>query len=102
MKPKHFAYVYDKRGRLLAVGENQYDRTHPVQHRYGRRCGEPNRVYLHAEVAAIIKAMRRGTPYMILVTRHYADGTPAPSKPCPACALAIKEAGILPHNVRHT
>jgi deoxycytidylate deaminase len=102
MKPKHFAYVYDRRGRLLAVGENQYDRTHAVQYRYARRSGEPMRVYLHAEMAAIIKALKRGTPHMILVTRHFADGTPAPSKPCPACWLAIKEAGILPRNVRHT
>jgi hypothetical protein len=45
-------------------------------------------------VAAIIKALKRGVPHRILVVRYYADGRPAPSKPCPACALAIKEAGI--------
>ncbi len=68
MKPKHFAYIYDRRGRLLACGENQYDRTHVRQFSYARRTGEPNRVYLHAEVAAIIKALKRGVPHMIVVT----------------------------------
>ncbi len=94
MKPRHYAHVYDKRGRLLAVAENSYVQTHPRMARLARRVGEPNRVYLHAEVSAIIKALKRGEPYEIRVYRHFKDGSPAPSKPCPACMLAIKEANI--------
>jgi deoxycytidylate deaminase len=49
-------------------------------------------VYLHAEIAAIIKAKGKG--YKIKIERYSNKGKPLPSKPCPICELAIKEAGI--------
>lgn len=99
-RPAHIAIVTDKRGRILAVAPNSYTKTHPKQKALGKKVGRPGLSYLHAEVAAIIKAQRRGTPYAIRVLRYFADGSPAPSAPCPACSLAIKQAGI--KRVYHT
>ena len=88
------ATVYDKRGRILAVRKNDYQKTHPEQARLANAVGLCHKVYLHAEIAAIIKAQRAGVPYKIKIERYNHKGLPAMAAPCPICQLAIKEAGI--------
>ena len=77
---------------LVSEAYNNYTKSHPKQAMYAKRCGEPYKVYLHAEIAAIIKAKGKG--YKIKIERYNNKGEPLPSKPCPICELAIKEANI--------
>lgn len=86
------AIVYDKRGRVLSVGENSYSKTHPEQARFALLAGEPLKQFLHAEVLALIRC--KGKPYKIKVERMNRKGTLMLAKPCPICELAIKQAGI--------
>lgn len=86
------ALAYDKRGKLLAVGRNSYTRTHPMQARFGKKAGKPNAIYLHAELAALLKA--REQVHKLVVLRLDRHGKPALAKPCPACQLAIKEFNV--------
>ena len=88
------ATVYDKRGMVLAVGYNSYTKTHPRMSELGCCVDLPFKIYMHSEVSAIIKALRKGTPYKIFVERYGKDGEPRNAEPCPICKLAIKEAGI--------
>ena len=88
------ATVYDKRGRILAVKENDYQKTHPKQARLANQVGLHHKIYLHAELSAIIKAQKRGDPYKIKIERYDHNGNPAMAAPCPICQLAIKESGI--------
>ena len=53
-KHKVTATVYDKQGNVLSVGYNSYIKTHPLQAKLAYRCGQPEKVYLHAEIAAQI------------------------------------------------
>lgn len=87
------ATVYDKKGRILAIGENSYEKTHPKMARLAKKTNKPERVYLHAEIAALVK-VRSGTPYKIFVERYDRHGNPKMAQPCPICMMAIKEAGI--------
>lgn len=87
------ATIFDKRGRILAVGYNSYEKTSPVQALYGKRVNQPARIYLHAEIAALVK-VKYGTPYKIKIERYDQSGEPKMAAPCPICSLAIKEAGI--------
>lgn len=82
------------------VGENSYQ-THPLAKRFSRN---PERVHLHAELDAVIKAARYFTgrlgvkrdtyvdlgEFKLSVARVLADGTPALAKPCPDCDRALK------------
>lgn len=86
------ATIYDKRGRVIAVGKNSYDQSHPRQAYYAQRAGDPKKIYLHAEIAALVKC--KGTPYKIKIERYNKQGEPRLAKPCPICELAIKESGI--------
>jgi tRNA(Arg) A34 adenosine deaminase TadA len=96
MHTKHrlVARVYDRQNRLLATGTNSYDKTHPAQAMFAKRAGLPEKQFLHAEVRAIIRALKKGKPHSISIERYGKDGQPLLAKPCPVCALAIKESGI--------
>lgn len=88
------AEIYDRKGRRLAKGRNSYTQTHPVQAMYAKKAGQPNRVFLHAEIDALIR-VRGGKPYKISIKRKNAKtGRVGLAKPCPVCELAIKRAGI--------
>ena len=101
MKPKRsrrqqqdiMAFAYDKRGKLLSVGKNSYVKTHPLQARYSKKVGLPNKVYLHAELDCLLKA--KGQPiHKVVVLRIGKNGQPANAKPCPSCSLALQDFGV--------
>lgn len=86
------ATITDKRGRVLSIGHNSYEKSHPKQAHYAARMGEPYKFFLHAEIAALVKC--RGKPYKIMIERKDKAGNNRLAKPCGICELAIKEAGI--------
>jgi tRNA(Arg) A34 adenosine deaminase TadA len=87
------ATIYNKRGKVIARGENSYVKTHPRQAQNAKEVGDPHKIYLHAEIDALI-ACRSGIPYKIKIERYDSVGNPKNAKPCPICELAIKKAGI--------
>ena len=95
MSRKHVltAYAYDKRGKLLAVGHNSYTKSHPLQKHFAELEGKPNGIFLHAEIAALIKCGDK-IPYKLSIERYYMDGTPALAAPCKICRAAIKAFGV--------
>jgi len=99
MKQVITAVVKDKRGRVLAVGQNSYTRTHPLQAWAARKVGQPERIYLHAEVAALIKCNWEEA-HSIFISRWNKDGKPMKAAPCACCMEVIKKAGI--KRVTHT
>ena len=86
------ASVFDRKGKIISEAYNSYTKTHPVQYNYAKQCGEPYKIYLHAEIAAIIKAKGKG--YRILVERYNAQGIPLLASPCPICMHAISLTSI--------
>lgn len=87
------ATAYDKSGRIISIGHNSYINTHPLQAKYARKSGNPDAIYIHAELDAIIRA--RGRPiHRLFVSRHNNDGHHAMAKPCKACQLAIRDFSI--------
>lgn len=94
------AIIYDKRGRVLSVGKNSYIKTHPLQAKYAHKVGLPEKQYLHAEIAAIVRCRDLQKAHRIEVLRVGRDGSLLLAKPCPVCQTAIKAAGI--KNIEHT
>jgi deoxycytidylate deaminase len=89
------ATIYDKRGRVLSVGENSYRKTHPKQAELARAAGREEAIYLHAEIAAIIKLRdNQSKAHRIYVERYGKNCEPLLAKPCEICQLAIDMAGI--------
>ena len=88
------ATIFDKKGKVLSVGKNSYVKTHPKQAHHASKVGLPEKIFLHAEMDAIIRCRDLKRAHKILVTRITKKGKYGNAKPCPVCASAIKEAGI--------
>jgi tRNA(Arg) A34 adenosine deaminase TadA len=88
------AIIYDKRGRVLSIGKNSYVKTHTKQAYYAEKAGLPDKIFLHAEIHAIVKCRDIKKAHKISVMRFDKKGNPLNSKPCPVCESAIKESGI--------
>jgi tRNA(Arg) A34 adenosine deaminase TadA len=88
------ATIYDKKGKVLSVGENSYYKTHPFHVRMAHKYGRDGQIFLHAETAALVKLKRHHCPHRIYIERYSENGEPLLAKPCPVCEGALKEAGI--------
>lgn len=88
------ALIYDKRGQVLSVGKNSYVKTHPLQAQYAKQAGEPHRVFLHAEIDAIVKCRDLTRAHKIVIFRFMEDGSPAMARPCCVCQQAIAKTPI--------
>lgn len=94
------AIIYDKRGNVLSIGKNSYVKTHPLQAKYAEAAGEPFKVFLHAEIDAIIKLRSLKTAHKMVIFRYLEDGTPAKAMPCKICRQALAKTSI--QIVEHT
>ena len=88
------AIITDKKGSILSIGWNSYKKSHPKQAYYAEKAGSKYRIYLHAELHALIQLSYMAKPYAIYVARVDKEGNPVLAKPCRICSLAIKDAGI--------
>ena len=88
------AVIYDRRGRVLSIGQNSYVKTHPMQARHAKKVGQEERIYLHAEVHAIVRCRTLRDAHRIFISRWNKKGEPLNAKPCPVCESAIHAAGI--------
>lgn len=89
-----FATCYDKRGRIISRGENNYNKTHPIMQQLSiKHYGKPTKKVLHAEVSAILRCGDK-TPYRIFVERYRCDGTIGNAKPCPICREVMTLYGV--------
>lgn len=83
------ARTYNHRNQLLSTGTNSYIRTHPIQKHFATLVGEPARIYLHAEISALLRAGDRKVHTLTIQS----DGASAPY-PCKICQKAIEHFGV--------
>ena len=55
---------------------------------------EPHKIYLHAEIDAIVRCRCLDQAHKMLILRYDRAGKPRLAKPCKICQSAIREAGI--------
>lgn len=89
---KQVGAVLLSKGRVLTTAVNLEDKTHPVQAKWARRAGLEPKQYLHAEIAALVRCRQEADT--IVVARVNGQGHLRTAKPCPICAMALKEAGV--------
>lgn len=94
------AIIYDRRGRVLSIGQNSYIKTHPLQAKHARKVGEPERVYLHAEIHALTRCADITKAHRMFISRWDSQGRPMLAAPCAICCSAIEAAGI--KHITHT
>jgi deoxycytidylate deaminase len=96
MARKHHvtAIIEDKRKKVLSIGSNSFVKTHPWQAKLAASVGEFDKIYLHAEVAAIIRCRNLEDAHTIKIFRYDYKGRPVNAKPCRVCESAIEQTNI--------
>ena len=87
------AKCFDKKGRQLSFGMNDYRKSHPLMKHFAESVYLRDKIYLHAEVLSLLRAGEERV-YKLSVERYTADGRMAMAKPCPVCQAAIKAYGV--------
>ena len=88
------ATIYDKKGRVISEGQNSYMKSHPFQGKMAKKVGRPEAIFLHAEIAALVRLKDWSKAHKIKVERYDVHGNPVIAKPCPICQSALQRAGI--------
>lgn len=91
---KFCCIALNKKGNIIGMSYQREDKTHPLQYYYAKQTQQPYKIFLHAEIATLIKAKN---PYALFVARVDKNGTLVTSKPCPICQLALKNTSSLKH-----
>lgn len=90
-KQRIYAVAVDRKGRVLAEAYNQYQKSHPKQFYYAAKTNNDRRVFLHAEMLCIIRALKTGKKIKTLyVARAGQNGQAMLASPCPVCTLMLQ------------
>lgn len=82
--------LVNKKGQIIAESANSYTCSHTQQYHYAKKVGRPEAVYLHAEMACLLKdKARKGVK--LFVARVDSKGASVYSAPCEICSLALKD-----------
>jgi len=80
--------------KLITQGVNQDTKSHPFQARLADMVGLSEKIYLHAEISALIKCKSDADTIVVARLGGHSGHELRNAKPCPICSLALKEAGI--------
>lgn len=90
--PKMAALIYDRK-KLISVGMNSR-KSHPLAKQFQKH---PEAICTHAEIAAIVNAMRQGISVegmSMYIARIGRLGYPLLAKPCIGCSRALISFGL--------
>ncbi len=81
----------DKRGRVISWGINS-KKTHPYQSEMANATGNIHKIYLHAEIACLVRSRKKIET--LYICRLSNNGKLNMAKPCDICMEAIKIAKV--------
>lgn len=88
------ATCFDRKGRVLGAGTNNYNKSHPLMLHFAKLARESDeKIYQHAELNAVLQSGRKDI-HSILVQRFHDNGDMAVAKPCPTCQAMLKGFGV--------
>lgn len=86
--------TFDKRGRPIATGVNDYKKSNPLMKTFAKLAGESDqKIWVHSEMNAVLKSKHRDID-SILVQRFDSYGNAKLAKPCKTCTQMLKAFGI--------
>lgn len=88
------AVLYTSKKREITSATNNDYKSHPIQARWAERVGLREKIYLHAEMAALIKAREEGDTIVVVRLGGHDGKSLRNAKPCPICEPALRYAGI--------
>jgi len=91
---KQVGAILLNKNRVIVTATNIETKTHPLQAKFAERVGLSEKIYLHAEIAALIKCREECDTIVVARLGGHNHDELRMAKPCPVCALALQESGI--------
>ena len=82
------------KNKIVQQAYNMDTKTHPLQARLADMVGLSEKIYLHAEIAALVKNKHKCDTIVVARLGGHKHNELRNSKPCKICELAIRQAGI--------
>jgi deoxycytidylate deaminase len=83
-----------KKNRVLVCATNNEKKTHPLQAHWAQKVGRPQKIYLHAELSALVKSKEDGDKIVVARLGGHKQNELRMAKPCPICEAYLRECGI--------
>ena len=64
--------IYDRKGNVLSIGQNSYIKSHPLQAEHAKLTGNEDKIFLHAEIHAIVK-LKTLQNEILLFVNHFSQ-----------------------------
>ena len=82
------------KNKVITQAVNQDTKSHPLQAKFAQMVGLDEKIYLHAEMSALVKCKSDVDTIVVARLGGHNHDEIRNAKPCPICQLAIKQAGI--------
>ena len=91
---KKVGAVLMNKNKVITTATNLDHKSHPIQAKWAEKVGLKEKIYLHAEMAALIK-LREDADKIVVVRLGGHDGKSLRNaRPCKICEAALRYAGI--------
>ena len=91
---KQVGAILLNKSKIVEQAVNLDTKSHPKQAKYAKRVGRKEKIYLHAEIAALVKCRVECDTIVVARLGGHDHNQLRNAKPCPICQLALEEAGI--------
>jgi len=91
---KKVGAVLMKRNEVITTATNHDCKSHPKQAFWAKRVGLDEKIYLHAEVAALVKAREDADKIVVVRLGGHSGDELRQARPCPICEAYLRFAGI--------
>ena len=82
------------KNKIVSRGVNQETKTHPLQAKFAQMVGLHEKIYLHAEISALVSNRSQCDTIVVVRLGGHSKNELRNAKPCPVCSLALEQAGI--------
>lgn len=94
MKQTMKAVALNAKGKVIGVGSNSYDKSHPLQKHFAMLAGESEKkIYQHAELAAVLSSGKKHV-HTIYIQRFGKEKNMLNARACASCLLMLKAFGV--------
>lgn len=91
---KKVGAVLLNKNKVVTSATNLETKSHPLQARFAERVGLHEKIYLHAEIAALVKCKSDADTIVVARLGGHHGNEIRNAKPCKICRLALQHAGI--------
>ena len=91
---KKIGSVLLRKNRVIATAPNLDFKSHPFQASLAEKVGLKEKIFLHSEIAALIRAKEDGDTIIVARVGGHSHNELRNSKPCPICSAALELANI--------